>query len=155
MGETFAGGLDGAALRMAIVVSRFREEITSHMAGRARATLAEHGVAEADVDVAYVPGAFELPFAARRLAESGRYQAVICIGAVIKGETSHDVYISTQVALGIGEVARDTGVPVVFGVITPNTYEQAVERAERQDKGREAALTALEMANLTRLLRPD
>lgn len=152
MGETFRGTLDGAGLRIAIVVAKFNEEITSRMAERARTTLAEHGVAETDIDVAHVPGSFEVPFAARRLAASGGYQAVICIGAVIKRDTSHDKYISTEVARGIAEAARDTGVPVVFGVITPDTHAQAVERAETKDKGREAALTALEMANLARQL---
>ncbi len=157
MGKTFQGDLKGAGLRIAIVVSRFREEVTSRLLAGAQEALKKHGVNADDVDIAWVPGAFELPFAARRLAETHRYDAVVCLGAVVRGETSHDQYISHEVARGIGQAAQETGVPIAFGVITPNTLEQAFARAggEKADKGFEAVETAIEMANLGRQIRPN
>ncbi len=157
MGHGFRGELNGEGLRIAVVVSRFNEEVTSRLLAGARAALDEHGVREKDIDVAWAPGAFELPFVARHLAESRRYDAVVCLGAVIRGETPHFDYVAGEAARGIADAARDTGVPVVFGVITPNTLEQALHRAggKKGNKGFDAVLTAIEMANLLRQLRPD
>ena len=157
MGATFQGELQGAGLRVALVVSRFNEPVTTRLLAGARSALERHGVREEDVDVAWVPGAFELPLAARRLAESRRYDAVACLGAIIRGETPHSDYIAAETARGIGQVAQDTGVPIVFGVLTPNTLEQALERAggKMGDKGYDAAVSAIEMATLMQRLRPD
>ena len=157
MGATFQGGLDGAGVRLALVVSRFNEAVTKRLLAGAREAMAQHGVSEDDVDIAWVPGAFELPLAARRLAESHRYDAIVCLGAVIRGETPHFEYVSAEVARGVSEVSRDTGVPAVFGVITPDTREQALARAggSKANKGAEAVATAIEMVNLLRQLRPD
>ncbi len=151
MGRRYEGAPSGEGMRIAIVTAKFNGDITDRMLQGARATLRAHGVADQHVDEAFVPGSFELPLAASSLASTGRYDAVICLGAVIKGGTDHDIYIATQAAQGIGRVALDTGVPVIFGVITPNTLEQALERAGgRVNKGAEAAFTALEMADLLR-----
>ncbi len=157
MAATFQGELRGAGLRVALVVSRFNEPVTTRLLAGARSALERHGVREEDIDVAWVPGAFELPLAARRLAESRRYDAVACLGAIIRGETPHFDYIAAETARGIGQVAQDTGVPIVFGVLTPNTLEQAMERAggKMGDKGYDAAVTAIEMATLMQRLRPD
>jgi 6,7-dimethyl-8-ribityllumazine synthase len=157
MAATFQGELRGAGLRVALVVSRFNEPVTTRLLAGARSALERHGVREEDIDVAWVPGAFELPLAARRLAESRRYDAVACLGAIIRGETPHFDYIAAETARGIGQVAQDTGVPTVFGVLTPNTLEQAMERAGGKvgDKGYDAAVTAIEMATLMQRLRPD
>ena len=157
MGATFQGELRGAGLRVALVVSRFNEPVTTRLLAGARSALERHGVREEDVDVAWVPGAFELPLAARRLAESRRYDAVACLVAIIRGETPHFDYIAAETARGIGQVAQDTGVPIVFGVLTPNTLEQAMERAggKMGDKGYDAAVSAIEMATLMQRLRPD
>lgn len=157
MGHTFQGELHGAGLRLALVVSRFNEVVTSRLLAGARSALERHGVHEDDVDVAWVPGAFELPLAARRLAESRRYDAVVCLGAVIRGETPHFLYVASEAARGVADVARDTGVPAIFGVITSDTLEQALERAggKAGNKGYDAVLSAIEMANLLRRLRPD
>ena len=155
MGTTFQGELHGAGLRVALVVARFNEIVTSRLLAGARSALERHGVS--DVDVAWVPGAFELPMAARRLAESRRYDAVVCLGAIIRGETPHFEYIAAETARGVGQVAQETGVPTIFGVITPNTLEQALDRAGGKvgNKGYDAAISAIEMANLMRQLRPD
>ena len=157
MAATFQGELRGDGLRVALVVSRFNEPVTTRLLAGARSALERHGVREEDIDVAWVPGAFELPLAARRLAESRRYDAVACLGAIIRGETPHFDYIAAETARGIGQVAQDTGVPTVFGVLTPNTLEQAMERAGGKvgDKGYDAAVTAIEMATLMQRLRPD
>lgn len=157
MGATFQGELSASGLHIAIAVSRFNENVTTRLLASARVALKRLEVADSDVDVAWVPGGFELPFAARKLAESRRYDAVICLGAIIRGETAHFDFISAEVARGIGEVARDTGVPVIFGVITPDNLEQAMARAggKTADKGYEAAVSAIEMANLARQLRSD
>ena len=147
---TFQGELSGSGLRIAVVVARFNEEVTSRLLAGARTALEKHGVRAEDVDVAWVPGAFELPFAARKLAETQRYDAVVCLGAIIRGQTAHFDFISAEVARGIGEAARDTGVPVIFGVITPDNLEQALDRAggKHGNKGWEAAVSAIEMAAL-------
>ena len=150
MTRTFEGKLSGQGLSLAIVVSRFNRLVTERLLAGAQDALARHGVDPEKVDVAWVPGSLELPLAARRLAEHGRYDAVVCLGAVIRGETSHFEYVASQAAAGISRVALDTGVPTIFGVITANTLEQALDRAggKAGNKGYEAVVTAIEMANL-------
>lgn len=157
MGNTFQGELHGAGLRIAVVVSRFNEVVTSRLLAGARSALERHGVHEDDVDVAWAPGAFELPIVARKLAEGHRYDAVVCLGAVIRGETPHFEYVAREAARGIADVSRDTGVPAIFGVLTTDTLEQALDRAggKAGNKGHDAAVNAIEMANLLRRLRPD
>jgi len=154
---TFEGRLWGQGLSIAIVVARFNELVTRPLLSGAQDGLARHGVEPEDVDVAWVPGSFEIPVTARMLAESGRYQAVICLGAVIRGETPHFDHVANQASSGIGRVALDTGLPVIFGIITADTLEQALERAggKMGNKGYDAAVAAIEMANLMRGLRPD
>ena len=153
----FEGRLEGEGLSIAIVVSRFNELVTRALLAGAQDGLARHGVEPEGVDVAWVPGSFEIPLAARKLAESGRYQAVVCLGAVIRGETPHFDHVANQASSGIARVALDTGVPVIFGVLTADTLEQAMERAggKMGNKGYDAAVAAIEMANLMRGLRPD
>jgi len=152
MGNTFEGSLLGKGLKMGVVISRFNEFITSKLLSGAQDALTRHGVAEADVDIAWVPGAFEIPLLAQKLAASKKYDAVICLGSVIRGATPHFDYIASEVSKGIARVGLDTGVPVVFGVITADTLEQAIERAGTKsgNKGFDAATTAIEMANLLR-----
>ncbi len=147
---TFEGKLGGKGLRFGIVVGRFNELISQHLLDGALDNLRRHDVNEADVDVAWVPGAFEIPPVAQRLAASGRYDAVVCLGAVIRGGTPHFEYVAAEVAKGVAKVSLDSGVPVVFGVLTTDTVEQAIERAGTKagNKGWAAATTALEMANL-------
>ncbi len=139
-----------AGRRIGIVVSRFNANITSRLLAGALEALRAHGAAEEDLTVVYVPGAFELPLAAQQLARKANVQAVICLGAVIRGETPHFEYVSAEAAAGIGAVARECGLPVGFGVITADTMEQALARAGggASNKGYEAALAALEMADL-------
>ena len=150
MARTYEGDLRGQGLSLAIVVSRFNRLVTDRLLAGAREALEGHGVDMAKVDVAWVPGSFEIPLMARKFAASGRYQAVICLGAVIRGETSHFDYVAGEAARGIGQVAAETGVPTIFGVITANTLEQALERAGGKvgNKGYDAAVTTIEMANL-------
>ena len=154
---TFEGRTSGEGLSIAIVVSRFNELVTRALLSGAQDGLASHGVEPGDVDVAWVPGSFEIPLTARKLAESGRYQAIVCVGAVIRGETPHFDQVANQASSGIARVALDTGVPVIFGIITADTLEQALERAggKMGNKGYDAAVAAIEMANLMRGLRPD
>ncbi len=156
-GTIFEGRAWGEGLAIAIVVSRFNDLITRQLLAGAQDGLRRHGVDPENVDVAWVPGAFEIPLTARRLGESGRYQAVICLGAVIRGETPHFEYVATQVSSGIGRASYETGVPVIFGVITADTTQQALERAggKMGNKGYDAAVSAIEMANLMRGLRSD
>jgi 6,7-dimethyl-8-ribityllumazine synthase len=154
LARTFEGRLSGEGLSLAIVVSRFNRLVTDRLLAGAREALMGHGVDMDRVDVAWVPGSFEIPVAARRLAQSGSYQAVICLGAVIRGETPHFEYICTEAARGISAVSRDTGVPTIFGVITADRLEQALERAggKAGNKGYDAALSAIEMAHLVKEL---
>ena len=144
----------GSGHRFAIVVSRFNDAITDRLRDGARAALGEAGAAAGDVEVVSVPGAFELPQAARRLAETGRFDAVICLGCVIRGATAHFEYISSSAAHGIQDASSETGVPMSFGVLTTDTWDQAEERAGpgRDNKGFEAAAAAIEMAQLFRRL---
>jgi 6,7-dimethyl-8-ribityllumazine synthase len=153
-----AGPLSGAAgYRFAVIVSRFNEEVTSRLRDGARAALTEAGADVDDIEIIAVPGAFELPQAARCAAESGRFDAVVCVGCVIRGETPHFEYISSAVAHGIMEASAETGVPIAFGVLTTDTVQQAEARASegRDNKGFEAAAAAIEMAALFRRLRPE
>lgn len=128
-GRVFEGNLIGTGLKFAIVVSRFNEFITGELLSGALDAFRRHGTASADVDVAWTPGTFEMPLVARRLARSGQYQAICCLGAVIRGGTPHFEYVATQVSRGVAQAAWDSGVPVTFGILTTDTIEQAVERA--------------------------
>ncbi|HSK48078.1 MAG TPA: 6,7-dimethyl-8-ribityllumazine synthase [Coriobacteriia bacterium] len=147
---TYEGHLVGTGLKVGIVVSRFNELLSSRLLSGAQDGLVRHGVAAEDVDVAWVPGAFEIPLVAQRLAAAGRYDAILALGVVIRGGTPHFQYVASEVSKGIAKVTLDTGVPVMFGVITADTIEQAVERAGTKagNKGWEAAVGAIEMANL-------
>jgi 6,7-dimethyl-8-ribityllumazine synthase len=144
------GVTDAASGSYGVVVSRYNHSITAKLLDGALQTLAEAGVADEEVDVAWVPGAWEIPVVAQRLAASGRYAAVLCLGAVIRGETTHDQYINLQVSVSLGQLAVATGVPVLFGLLTCNTLEQALHRAggDVGNKGVECAQAALEMASL-------
>lgn len=150
------GGLDGAGLRIAIVVSRFNEFVTSRLLTGALDALERHGVDLAQTEVYWVPGAFEIPLVAKKLASGGKFDAVVCLGTVIRGQTPHFEYVASGVSRGVADAALETGVPVVFGVLTTDNLEQAIDRAGGKlgNKGREAAETALEMANLLRSLDP-
>jgi 6,7-dimethyl-8-ribityllumazine synthase len=151
---TYEGKLLAEGLRFAIVASRFNELITSRLLGGALDALKRHGADEAKIDVAWVPGGFELPVIAGKLADSGRYDAVICIGAIIRGATPHFEYVAAEASKGIAQVALRTGMPVIYGVLTADTIEQAIERAGAKagNRGADAALAAIEMANLLREL---
>lgn len=149
-GRVVEGDLNGQGRRVAVVVARFNELFTRQLLEGAVRTLRQHGVAPGQVDTLWVPGAFELPLAAKACAETGRYDAVIALGCVIRGATPHFDYVCAQAAAGINRAGLDTGVPVAFGVITADTLEQAAERSGTKagNKGAEAALAALEMASL-------
>jgi len=136
--------------KFAIVISRFNEFISSKLLEGCLDTLVRHGAQDSSLDVVWVPGAFELPFLAQRLAKSKKYDAVICLGTVIRGATPHFEFVASEAAKGIAKVSLDTGVPCIFGVITADNLEQAIERAGTKDgnKGRDAALSAIELANL-------
>ena len=149
---TFQGQFIGHDLHIAIVVSRWNDIITQRLLDGALDTLARHGVQIADVDTAWVPGSFELPLVAKKFAQSGRYQAVIALGCVIRGSTSHYDHVTSGVTSGIAQVGIQTGIPCIFGVVTTESIEQAIERAGSKmgNKGSEAALAAIEMATLLR-----
>jgi 6,7-dimethyl-8-ribityllumazine synthase len=150
--STFEGHLVGTGLKFGIVVARFNELLSSRLLSGAQDALVRHGVSAGDIDVAWVPGAFEIPMVAGKLAASGRYDAVIALGVVIRGGTPHFEYVSSEVSKGVAKVSMDTGVPVMFGVITADTIDQAVERAGTKagNKGWEAGEAAIEMANLSK-----
>ena len=152
MGYTFEGNLVGTGLKIGIVVARFNEFITGKLLSGALDALKRHDVDENNVDVAWVPGAFEIPLVAKKLAASGKYDAVITIGAVIRGATSHYDYVCNEVSKGVSHAAISTGIPVIFGVVTTENIEQAIERAGTKagNKGWDSAVTAIEMANLTK-----
>ena len=151
---TYEGMLNGKGMKFALVVGRFNEIISSRLHEGALDCLRRHDVAEGDIDVAWVPGAFEMPLVARKLAASGKYDAVICLGAVIRGGTPHFDYVAGEAAKGIAKVSLDSGLPVIFGVLTTDTIEQAIERAGAKagNKGWSAAATAIEMASLAKTL---
>lgn len=152
--KTFEGNLISREIKVGIVAARFNEFITSKLLGGAMDGLLRHGVREEDIQVAWVPGAFEIPLIASKLAKSGRYDAVICLGAVIRGSTSHYDYVCNEASKGIAAVSLETGVPVMFGVLTTENIEQAIERAGTKagNKGYECAEGAIEMVNLIRAL---
>jgi len=148
------GGLAALDLRFACIAARFNDFVVEPLLQGAVDTLRRHGVAAASIDVVRVPGAFEIPLAVRKLAATGRYDALIALGAVIRGDTAHFDYVAGECASGLARVALETGLPVAFGVLTTDTVEQATDRAGGKDgnKGADAALTAIEMANLLRQL---
>jgi 6,7-dimethyl-8-ribityllumazine synthase len=150
MGKTYQGKFDARGRRVALVASRFNEFFTGELLAGAEDCLARHGVGESQIDVVWVPGGFELPLAAQRLARSGRYGAVVCLGCLIQGDTPHFQYLASEVIKGVAQAGLDTGVPVVFGVITAESLEQAMERAGTKagNKGFDAALSALELIDL-------
>ena len=158
MPRVLEGNLNPPTGSLAIVVARYNESITRNLLSGALTALAEHGVGDGQIDVAWVPGAWEIPLVADRMAGSGRYLAVICLGAVIKGETTHDEHINRAVSIGLGQAGLASGVPVLFGVLTCDTLEQAIHRSGGNvgNKGRECALAALEMVDLlAQLDRPN
>jgi len=150
MGRTYQGEPNGTGRRIAVAASRFNRLVTDPLVAGAVEELRRHGVASDDIDLAWVPGAFELPLAAERLAASGRYAAVVAIGAVVRGATPHFDHVAGQAAAGLAAATRATGVPIAFGVLTCDTMEQALDRAggKAGNKGGEAAICALEMAGL-------
>ena len=149
MGNTYEGKLVASGLRFGIVVSRFNDLITRRLLSGALDTLDRHEAEEKNVDIAMVPGAFEMPLVAQKMVESGRYDAVICLAAIIRGATPHFEYVASEAAKGIAKVSLDTGVPVIYGVVTADSIEQAVERAGTKagNRGADAARSAIEMAN--------
>lgn len=151
---TYEGRVDGAGMRVGVVVARFNELITKQLLEGARDALRRGGVADDDVHVAWVPGSFEVPLVAKKMAASGNYAAVVCLGAVIRGATSHFDYVAGQAAGGVARAGLDTGVPVIFGILTTDSIEQALERvgAKGTNRGADAAFAALEMVNLLRQL---
>ena len=155
MGNTFQGNLVGTGLKIAIAISRFNDTIGLELLRGAQTALRMHGVAEPDVDVAWVPGAFELPLVARKLADTRNYDAVICLGVVIRGATTHYELVSAHAAAGIASASQQSGVPVIFGVLTTENIEQAWERAGTKagNNGAHAAQAAIEMATLLRQLQ--
>jgi len=151
------GNFDGRGLKFAIVVARFNSYITEPLLAGALDALRRHGVADADVEVVKVPGSWEMPVVAAELARAKRHDSLICLGAVIRGETPHFDYVAGEAAKGLGQISMQTGVPVAFGVLTTNTLEQAVDRAGAKsgNKGADAAITAIEMGNLMKRLRSN
>jgi 6,7-dimethyl-8-ribityllumazine synthase len=152
--KTIEGKLLAENLKFAIVAGRFNEFITNKLIGGALDALKRHGADEDNIELVWVPGAFEIPLAAKKIAEQKRFDAVICLGAVIRGATPHFDYVSSEVSKGVANVGLETGVPVIFGVLTTDTIEQAIERAGTKsgNKGFDAAVTAIETANLFKQL---
>ena len=150
MANIIEGYLSGKGLKIGIVAARFNEFIVSKLVSGALDMLHRHETADADIDVAWVPGAFEIPIAAKKMAESGKYDAVLCLGAVIRGSTTHYDYVCSEVSKGVAQVGLQTGVPTIFGVVTTENIEQAIERAGTKagNKGADAAMAAMEMASL-------
>lgn len=148
------GNLVAMGLKFGIVTARFNDFINDKLLSGAIDALVRHGALEADIDTAWVPGAFEIPLVAKKMAESGKYDAIICIGTVIRGSTTHYDYVCNEAAKGIGAVALQTGVPIMFGVLTTESIEQAIERAGTKagNKGAECALGAIEMVNVLKAL---
>jgi len=155
MPKTYEGQLVADGQKFGLVASRFNEFITNKLLEGTIDALKRHGVAEDDIDIAWVPGAFEIPLIAKKMAESGRYDGVICVGAVIRGSTPHFDYVAAEVSKGIAQIGLLTGIPVIFGVLTTENIEQAIERAGTKagNKGFEAAEAAIEMANLMRSIK--
>ncbi|KRG16046.1 6,7-dimethyl-8-ribityllumazine synthase [Lederbergia galactosidilytica] len=154
MGNVFEGHVVGIDLKIGIVVGRFNEFITGKLLSGAQDALKRHGVKEDNVDIAWVPGAFEISLIAKKLADSGNFDAIITLGTVIRGDTPHFDYVCNEAAKGISQAGLQSGVPVIFGILTTNTIEQAIERAGTKagNKGWDTAVAAIEMANLTKQL---
>jgi 6,7-dimethyl-8-ribityllumazine synthase len=154
MAKIIQGDLSGKGLKIGIVAARFNDFITSRLVDGALDGLQRHGVAEADIEIVRVPGAYEIPLAARMIAQSRKFDAIICLGAVIRGATPHFEYVSAEVSKGVASVSLETGLPVIFGVLTTDTIEQAIERAGTKsgNKGWDAAISAIEMANVMKQL---
>ena len=152
MSKLFEGVLLGKGLKFGVVVSRFNEFITQKLLDGAQDALLRHGVSESDIDIAWVPGSFEIPLVAQKLARTKKYDAVICLGTVVRGATPHFEYIAAEVTKGIARVGLEAGLPVSYGIITADTLEQAIERAGTKagNRGFDAAVNAIEMANLLR-----
>lgn len=152
MSKPIEGMLVGKGLKFGLVVSRFNEFITQKLLEGAQDALLRHGVNQEDIDVAWVPGSFEIPLVAKKLAQTKRYNAVICLGAVVRGETPHFEYIAAEVTKGIAMVGLETGLPVIYGVVTADSLEQAIGRAGTKEgnQGFKAAVSAIEMANLVK-----
>ena len=152
--RTLEGKMVADGIKIGIVVARFNEFITSKLLGGAMDGLVRHGMGEDDVDVAWVPGAFEIPLIAKKMANSGKYDAVIALGAVIRGSTSHYDYVCNEVSKGVAAASMESGVPVMFGIVTTENIEQAIERAGTKagNKGYDCALGAIEMVNLIRTM---
>jgi len=150
MANIIEGYISGKGLKFGIVAARFNEFIVSKLVGGALDTLHRHETADADIDVVWVPGAFEIPLAAKKMAESGKSDAVLCLGSVIRGSTTHYDYVCNEVSKGVAQVGLQTGVPTIFGVVTTENIEQAIERAGTKagNKGADAAMAAMEMASL-------
>ncbi|NYV68156.1 6,7-dimethyl-8-ribityllumazine synthase [Bacillus sp. Gen3] len=154
MSYTFEGNLVGTGLKVGIVVGRFNEFITGKLLGGALDALKRHGVDEENIQIAWVPGAFEIPFIAQKMAKSAKYDAIITLGTVIRGSTPHFDYVCNEATKGIAAISLNTGIPVIFGVLTTETIEQAIERAGTKagNKGWDAAVSAIEMANLSKIV---
>jgi 6,7-dimethyl-8-ribityllumazine synthase len=155
MMKIYEGNLIGTGLKIGIVVSRFNEFITSKLLSGALDTLKRHGVSEDDIEISWVPGAFEIPLIAKQMAQSGKYDAIVSLGAVIRGATPHFDYVASEMSKGIAQTSLQTSVPITFGVLTTDNIEQAIERAGTKagNKGSEAAITAIEMANLIKTMK--
>jgi 6,7-dimethyl-8-ribityllumazine synthase len=156
MKKVYQGALLAQGLKFALVVSRFNEFISSRLLDGAQDALLRHGAKEEDIEIAWTPGSFEIPLIAQKMAESKKYSAVICLGAIIRGGTPHFDYIAAEASKGIAKASLDTGVPVIFGIITADTLEQAIERAGTKEgnMGAKAAVGGIEMANLLKSLAP-
>jgi len=154
MSKKIEGSLNGTGLKIAIITTRWNDFIVERLLAGARDELIRHGVIENDIDFVVAPGAYEVPMVARKLAQSGRYQAIVALGCVIRGSTPHFDYVAGEAATGIAKAMAETGIPITFGVLTTESIEQAIERAGTKagNKGGEAALTAIEMANLLRAI---
>jgi len=154
MSKKIEGSLNGTGLKIAIITTRWNDFIVERLLAGARDELIRHGVTENDIDFVVAPGAYEVPMVARKLAQSGRYQAIVALGCVIRGSTPHFDYVAGEAATGIAKAMAETGIPITFGVLTTESIEQAIERAGTKagNKGGEAALTAIEMANLLRAI---
>jgi 6,7-dimethyl-8-ribityllumazine synthase len=152
MSKVFEGMLQGKGLKLAVVISRFNEFITGKLLDGAKDALKRHGVNDIDIDIAWAPGSFEIPLVAKKLADTKKYDAIICLGAVIRGATPHFEYVANEVSKGIAKVGLETGIPIAYGIVTADNLEQAIERAGTKagNRGFDAAANAIEMANLLR-----